>query len=62
MITKETEEEILKNKENWSLVLAAPGMFQYHYSTDKEIFRIIVYTGLVDEIKIIKKGDKKWKN
>ena len=59
MITKETEEEILKNKENWSLVLAAPGMFQYHYSTDKEIFRIIVYTGLVDEIKIIKKGDKK---
>lgn len=59
MISKETEEEILKNKDKWSLVLKAPGQMQFHYETDKEIFRIIVSMKLYGETKIIKKGDKK---
>lgn len=59
MISKETEEEILNNKEKWSLVLKAPGEMQFHYETEKEVFRIKVSTALYGEIKIIKKGDKK---
>lgn len=59
MISKETEEEILNNKEKWSLVLTSPGEYQYHYKMDNQIFRITVPTDLDGKIKIIKKGDKR---
>ena len=62
MVSEELKNKMLNDKKNWLLVISEPGAMHYHYSTETEIFRIIVPTGIDGEIKIIKKGDKNANN